>query len=106
MVVHSRVVESRREPAVNLADLDLGYTALFLGQRINEIVMERMRAAGFKNIRESHGYVVQHLVQTERSITELAHRMNVSQQAASKVVAELRGSGILEISRGKDRRAK
>src|SRR5690349_16516773 len=98
MVVKSRPAESPR--------LDLGYLALFLGLRVNQLVMERMRAAGFQKVRESHGYVIQHLIESERSITELAERMEVTQQAASKVTAELAALGVLEIAAGSDRRAK
>ena len=86
--------------------LDLGYLALFLGLRVNQLVMEQMRAAGFQNVRESHGYLIQHLIESDRSITELAERMEVTQQAASKVTAELAELGVLEITTGRDRRAK
>lgn len=98
MVVQSSPVE--------LKQLDLGYLALFLGSRVNEIVLEQMARAGFGNVRESHGYVIQHLIECERSITELAERMGVSQQAASKAVAELVALGFLELSAAEDRRAK
>lgn len=98
MVVNSRSVDPLR--------LDLGYLALFLGLRVNQLAVERFHAAGFRNVRESHGYVIQHLVEKERSITELAERMEVTQQAASKVVAELAGLGVLDLLPGRDRRAK
>ena len=98
MVVQSKIM--------NLSQLDLGHLALFLGLRVNELVVERMARAGFRNVREGHGYLIQHLIESERSITELAHRMEVSQQAASKSVAELVRLGVLEESPGKDRRAK
>jgi len=91
---------------VDPAQLDLGYVAFFLGLRVNRLVQERMQAAGYTNVRESHGYVIQHLIEKERSITELARRMEVSQQAASKVVAELAGLGVLEIVAGSDHRQK
>jgi DNA-binding MarR family transcriptional regulator len=85
---------------------DLAHLALFLGLRVNQLVMERMRAAGFRNVRESHGYVIQHLIERERSITELASRMGVTQQAASRTVAGMIQTGILESVPGADRRAK
>ena len=88
------------------AEVDLAYLAFFLGLRVNELVMERMAKAGFKGVRESHGYLIQHLIESERSITELARRMEVTQQAASKAVAELIGLGILETAPARDRRAK
>jgi len=84
----------------------LGYWSLFLGLRVNQLVMERLRAAGFQNVRESHGYVIQHLIEKGRSITELAQRMKVTQQAASKVVAELARLGVVELAQGTDHRAK
>lgn len=97
------VVKSNR---VVPSGLDLSYLAFFLGLRVNELVMERMATAGFKQVRESHGYLIQHLIESDRSITELAGRMDVTQQAASKAVAELIDLGILEASPAADRRAK
>jgi DNA-binding MarR family transcriptional regulator len=86
--------------------LDLGYLALFLGLRVNELVLERLATTGMSGVRESHGYLIQHLIETERSITELAERMGVTQQASSKMVSELVGLGVLEVTTGQDRRAK
>jgi DNA-binding MarR family transcriptional regulator len=97
------VVESK---FVDLEQLDLGYLAFFFGQRVNELVVQRLVRAGFTNIRESHGYVVQHLIECERSISELARRMGVTQQAASKTIAEMVRLGVLEATAGDDRRAK
>jgi DNA-binding MarR family transcriptional regulator len=97
------VVESS---SINLEQLDLGYLALFLGQRVNELVAGRMMRAGFREVRESHGYVIQHLIECDRSITALARRMGVTQQAASKMTAEMIRLGILEAKPGLDRRAK
>ena len=91
---------------VDPSQLDLGHLALFLGLRVNELVMKRMETAGFRGVRESHGYLIQHLIESERSITELARRMGVTQQAASKTVAELIGLGMLEAVPARDRRAK
>ena len=86
--------------------VDLAHVAFFLGLRVNELVMEHLAKAGFKGVRESHGYLIQHLIESERSVTDLARRMDVTQQAASKAVAELVGLGILETAPAKDRRAK
>ena len=55
---------------------------------MNDVVMERTLKAGFRGVRESHGYVIQHLIESERTITELAKRMEITQQATSKIVAE------------------
>jgi DNA-binding MarR family transcriptional regulator len=88
------------------SQLDLAYVGMFLGLRVNEIVRERGARAGFRGLRDSHGYVVQHLIDAERTITELAQRMEVSQQAASKSVAELVKHGILESRPHEDGRAR
>jgi DNA-binding MarR family transcriptional regulator len=97
------VVEST---SINLDQLDLGYLAFFLGQRVNELVVGRLMRAGFRHVRESHGYVVQHLIERDRSISDLARRMGVTQQAASKMTAEMIRLGILEAKTALDRRAK
>jgi DNA-binding MarR family transcriptional regulator len=97
------VVESKH---IDLEQLDLGYLALFLGQRVNHLVAQRLVRAGFKDVRESHGYVVQHLIERGRSISDLARRMGVTQQAASKTIAEMVRLGIVEAKTAEDRRAK
>ena len=89
-----------------LSDLDLGHLSLFLGLRVNQLVMTQMARAGYRNLRESHGFVIQHLIESERTITELALRLAVTQQAASKSVAELVRRGVLEETPGNDRRSK
>jgi DNA-binding MarR family transcriptional regulator len=86
--------------------LDLAYLGLFLGLRVNDTVRERGAERGFRGMRDSHGYVVQHLIEADRTITELAARMEVSQQAASKSVAELVRRGILESVAADDRRTR
>jgi len=97
------VVKTRR---VIASELDLPYLGFFLGLRVNELVLRRMEAGGFKGLRESHGYLIQHLIGSARTVTELARRMDVTQQAASKAVAELMGLAILEEAPAKDRRVK
>jgi DNA-binding MarR family transcriptional regulator len=88
------------------AQLDLGHLSLFLGLRVNELVVQRLAKAGMTRVRESHGYVIQHLIEKERSISDLAARMGVSQQASSKMVAELVSLGILQLTKARDRRTK
>src|SRR5215468_1976830 len=103
MVVKSTDSDRAR---VDLTRLDLAYLGFFLGLRVNELVLEKGVAAGFRGMRESHGYIVQHLIESDRSITELAQRMSVSQQAASKAIAELLRRGIVESRPAADRRAR
>jgi DNA-binding MarR family transcriptional regulator len=98
------VVQSNN--AVRLGQLELPYLGFFLGLRVNELVMEQTWKAGFRGVRESHGYVIQHLIESDRTITELARRMEVTQQAGSKMVAELIHLGLVEAVSDKDRRTK
>ena len=100
------VVKSRKEEDVVLHQLDLPHLAFFLGLRVNELVMARTLKAGFTGVRQSHGYLVQHLIESDRTITELARRMEVTQQAASKTVAELIRLRVVEAVPAKDRRTK
>jgi DNA-binding MarR family transcriptional regulator len=83
-------------PRVDPASLDLGYLALFVGHAVNEAVLASLAARGHGDLRTSHGFVFQHLVAGARTIGELAERLAVSQQAASKAVAELERLGYVE----------
>lgn len=91
---------------LDIASLDLGYLAQFVGQRINQLVLEKLAAEGYGDLRMSHGYVFQHLLAGPRTITDLAARLGVSQQAASKVVAELLELGYVNAAPAPDRRAR
>jgi DNA-binding MarR family transcriptional regulator len=93
-------------PELSVLHLDLGYLALFVGMRWNELVLERLAREGHAGLRHAHGYVFQHLIAGPRTITELAELLEVSQQAASKSVAELVTLGYLEDVESKDRRAR
>lgn len=85
--------------------LDLAHLALFVGNAFNARVIA---ALGDDRLRESHGYLVQHLIEGPRSIGELAKALGVTQQAVSKAVAEM--GGLLEDapvpSTGADRRVR
>jgi DNA-binding MarR family transcriptional regulator len=104
------VTNSRASGEGVFATLGIGYLGQFLGQRINEMVLDDCKRKGFVEMRVSHGYVIQHLVEESapvaRTGTELARRMGVTQQAASKAVSELARLGVVEVSRAADRRAK
>jgi DNA-binding MarR family transcriptional regulator len=76
--------------------LDVVLAALLAGLALNERVADRIRAAGFADVRFSHGFVFQHLVPGPLPVGELARRMGVSQQAASKSAAELERLGYVE----------
>ncbi len=93
-------------PAVKLEELDLGYLALFVGMRINELTLEAVHEAGFAGLRHAHGFVFQHLMEGPRSISELAALLEVTQQAASKTVAELEQLGFIEKTPSEDARVR
>jgi DNA-binding MarR family transcriptional regulator len=93
------VKKKGKKPEDILAILGIGYLGLFLGQRMNEIIIAQSRRRGFPQMRESYGYLIQHLVgedgRVARTGSEVARRMGVSQQAASKAVAELVRMGVV-----------
>ena len=76
-----------------LARLDLGLAALFAGQTIADEVRDRIEERGFVGLRVSHGFVVQRLIERERSIYALANSLGITQQAVSKTVSELERLG-------------
>ncbi|HVY29206.1 MAG TPA: MarR family transcriptional regulator [Polyangiaceae bacterium] len=65
-----------------------------------------MKRAGYGDLRESHGYLVQHLLRGPHSVGQLAKLLGVSQQAVSKTVAELSRAGYLEAAVGDDARVR
>ncbi|MDT7802663.1 MAG: hypothetical protein QOI78_6096 [Actinomycetota bacterium] len=52
-------------------------------------VQRRLAEQGFGDLRFNDGVVIQHVLAAPLSITALAERMGVTQQAASKAVADL-----------------
>lgn len=75
--------------------LDLATLSWLAGSAANEFLLAAIRAAGHPHLRISHGYVFQLLVGGPKSIGAIAEQMGVTQQAASKAVAELTGLGYL-----------
>jgi DNA-binding MarR family transcriptional regulator len=82
------------------ASVDLGTLAWLAGTSANEHLLAALRRATRANVRTGHGYVFQHLLSRPHSVGELAELLSVSQQAVSKVVAELEGLGF--VSRAPD----
>jgi DNA-binding MarR family transcriptional regulator len=75
--------------------LDLSLVALFAGWAMTDEVQRRLAADGFDGLRFNDGVVIQHVLAGPLSITALAERMGVTQQAASKAVADLERRGVL-----------
>lgn len=96
----------KQQVSVDPAALGLSQLAQFVGACVNRQVLGDMQRAGFGDLRESHGYLVQHLLRGPHSVGQLAELLGVSQQAVSKTVAELTGAGYLEVVPGKDARVR
>ncbi|HEY7591564.1 MAG TPA: MarR family transcriptional regulator [Actinophytocola sp.] len=77
------------------ADLELSLLALFAGWAMTDELQRRLAADGMGELRFNDGVVIQHVVAGPLSITELAERMGVTQQAASKAVADLERRDLL-----------
>jgi DNA-binding MarR family transcriptional regulator len=75
--------------------LDLSLTALFAGWAMTDEVQRRLAGPGYGDLRFNDGVVIQHVLAAPLSITALAERMGVTQQAASKAVADLERRGLL-----------
>jgi DNA-binding MarR family transcriptional regulator len=76
-------------------ELELSLVALFAGWAMADEVQRRLAADGRPDLRFSDGVVIQHVLAGELTITQLAGRMGVSQQAASKSVADMERRGLL-----------
>jgi len=70
-------------------------TALFAGWAMTDEIQRRLTERGFGELRFNDGVVIQHVLAAPLSITALADRMGVTQQGASKAVADLERRGLL-----------
>ena len=99
--------EKDLDAAVDVGQLDVTLLALFAGWAAADQIARRLSDRGFAGVRFSDGLIFQHLVGADRTIGDLAVRMEVTQQAASKAVWDLqkRGWVVLTVDPG-DRRAR
>jgi DNA-binding MarR family transcriptional regulator len=79
--------------AFDPADADLSLASLFAGWALAGEVQRRLEADGHGDLRFADGFVFQHLMGGPLPVTALARRLGVSQQAASKTVADLERRG-------------
>jgi DNA-binding MarR family transcriptional regulator len=75
--------------------LELSLASLFAGWAMTDEVQRRLAAGGFGELRFNDGVLFQHVLAAPLSISALAERMGVTQQAASKAVADLERRGLL-----------
>jgi DNA-binding MarR family transcriptional regulator len=75
--------------------LDLSLAAQFAAWAMLDEVMRRLAVDGYGDTRFADGVVFQHVIDGPRTVTDLAGRMGVTQQAASKTVADLKRRGYL-----------
>jgi DNA-binding MarR family transcriptional regulator len=78
------------------AEADLSLAALFAGWAMADELQRRLAADGFSDVRFADGFVFQHLVGGPRTIGALAARLDITQQAVSKSVADLERRGYVE----------
>jgi DNA-binding MarR family transcriptional regulator len=95
-----------RAPEVELQSLAVTHLAHFVGLAANRRLTGELGQAGFGGLRESHGFLIQHVLAGPRPVGELARLLGVSQQAVSKSVAELVEAGYLETLPGADARVR
>jgi DNA-binding MarR family transcriptional regulator len=91
---------------IDLQRLPLSHLAHFVGVFANRQVQGELSHKGYGDLRESHGYLVQHLLRGPHSVGELAKLLGVTQQAVSKSTQELTRAGYLESQPGDDARVK
>ena len=81
---------------VQPTDLDLPVLISLTGPVVSQLVLDRIRDAGHRGVRASHGYVIQRLVEGEPTIGALADSLGMTQQGASKQVNDLESLGFVK----------
>jgi DNA-binding MarR family transcriptional regulator len=90
---------------MDATDLDLPTLASLTGPAVERLLLRRIADAGHAGVKPSHGYVIQRLIDSEPTIGELAASLAMTQQGASKQVADLEQLGYAErVTDGADQR--
>ena len=88
-------------------NLDLVVQLQIAGALLSARGLAALVDEGFDDLRVADGYWFQHLVTGARPISELAARMGITQQGASKAIADLEARGYVAREPGvEDRRAR
>lgn len=83
------------EPLVQPED-DIGLLCLIVSNGFTAGVLDQLSQAGFGDSRFSHGFIVQGLLAGDTTVTQLAERLGVTVQAASKTVREMERLGYID----------
>ena len=81
---------------MDVRDLDLPTLVTLAAPAVAEALVTRLRDQGYDGVKSSHGYVVQRLLDDEPTIGGLAAALGMTQQGASKQVADLERLGYAE----------
>jgi DNA-binding MarR family transcriptional regulator len=81
-----------------LYDKDLVLWTQLLAEVLNAEVLDALRAGGHPDVRYSHGFLFQQLVEGPRAVGDVAANLGVTSQAVSKAARELEALGYLERS--------
>ena len=81
---------------MDATELDLPTMVTLAGPAVVRLILEHLSTAGHPGVKPSHGYVVQRLIDGQPTIGELAEALQMTQQGASKQVADLERLGFAE----------
>lgn len=81
---------------MDVTDLDLPTMVSLAGPAVVQRLLRDLDGAGHHGVKPSHGYVIQRLVDDQPTIGELAESLGMTQQGASKQVADLERLGYAE----------
>jgi len=83
------------DPVVDPHD-DIALLCQVVATATTQRITGDLAGRGYDDVRPTHGYVIQGLLAGDTTSTELAQRLGVSVQAASKTVTELEGAGYVQ----------
>src|SRR4051812_22748504 len=87
--------------------IDLAILLTAASRGVADRLIDAMRRAGLDEVRSNHGFVIRALGEGSLTLTELAARLEVSKQAAQKVVDDMERRRLLErVPSSTDRRVK
>lgn len=90
-----------------VSEPDFAILVTAAARRVADRLIEAMARAGHDEVRSNHGFVIRALAESDLTLTELAARLDVTKQAAQKVVDDMERRHLVERqASATDRRAK